>query len=135
MSEPDIIGIANDKARNIRDYAIFDPNSMNTRIIRPKIIVDQLKFKPMMFHMLQAIGPYSGSANQDPHLHLRQFLEATINFKIPGVYAFKLMLFPYSLRDRANNWLNSLKPNSIYTWNTLVGKKLQVFSSCQECKD
>ena len=33
---PNIIGIANDKDRSIRDYAIFDPETMNTRIVSPK---------------------------------------------------------------------------------------------------
>ncbi|KAI5384334.1 hypothetical protein KIW84_071373 [Lathyrus oleraceus] len=81
----DIIGIANDRARNIRDYVVFDPNAMNTRIIKPKIIVAQFEFKPMIFQMLQAIGQYSSSANDDPHLYLRQFLEVASNFKIPDI--------------------------------------------------
>ena len=46
---PNIIGIANDRARNIRNYAIFDPETMNTGIVRPKITVNHFKFKPMMF--------------------------------------------------------------------------------------
>jgi carbamoylphosphate synthase large subunit len=28
LAEPDIIGIANDRARNMRDYAVFDPNAI-----------------------------------------------------------------------------------------------------------
>ncbi|KAI5446299.1 hypothetical protein KIW84_014225 [Lathyrus oleraceus] len=39
----------------------------------------------MMFQMLQVIGQYSGAANEDPHLHLRQFLELESNFNIPGI--------------------------------------------------
>ncbi|MCI31263.1 hypothetical protein A2U01_0052475, partial [Trifolium medium] len=53
MAEPDIIGIANDKERSIRDYAVFDPNAMNTGIVRPEITAAQFEFKPMMFQMLQ----------------------------------------------------------------------------------
>ena len=34
---PNIIGIANDRDRSIRDYAIFHPETMNTRFVRPKI--------------------------------------------------------------------------------------------------
>ncbi|MCI41680.1 retrotransposon gag protein, partial [Trifolium medium] len=68
MPEPDIIGIANDRGRSIRDYAVFVPN-----------------------------------ATED---------------------AFRLRLFPYSLRDRAKSWLNSLEPNSIATWNALAEKFL-----------
>lgn len=35
MSDNDIIGIANDRERNIRYYVIFDPNAINIVIIRP----------------------------------------------------------------------------------------------------
>lgn len=34
MEDNDIIGIANDIAHNIRDYVVFDPNSMNKGIIK-----------------------------------------------------------------------------------------------------
>ncbi|MCI57615.1 hypothetical protein A2U01_0078866, partial [Trifolium medium] len=60
MAEPDIIGIANDRGRSIRDYAVFDPNVMNTRIVRPEITAAQFEFKPMMFQMLQTVGQFSG---------------------------------------------------------------------------
>lgn len=73
--------------------------------------------------MLQAIGKYSCAANEDPYLHLRQFLEVESNFKILGISddTFRLRLFPYSLRDRTKSWLNYLEPNSIATWNALAG--------------
>lgn len=71
MAESDIIGIANDMERNIREYAVFNPNAMNTWIIIPEIIVAQFEFKPMMFQMLQVIGQYSSSTNENPHLHQR----------------------------------------------------------------
>ncbi|KAI5427241.1 hypothetical protein KIW84_032592 [Lathyrus oleraceus] len=52
----------------------------------------------MMFQMLQAIGQYSGFANDGPQLHLRKFLEVTSNFNIPSISddAFKLRLVPSS---------------------------------------
>jgi hypothetical protein len=56
---PDVIGIANDRTRNIRDYVVFDPNAMNTKIVRPEITAAQFEFKPMMFQMLQTIGQFS----------------------------------------------------------------------------
>jgi len=126
MVDNDIIGIANDRARSIRDYAVFDPATMSNGIVLPEITAAQFEFKPMMFQMLQTTGQYAGSPNEDPHLHLRQFLDVASNFKIPGVTddAFRLRLFPYSLRDRAKSWLNSLEPRSITTWNDLAEKFL-----------
>lgn len=80
----------------------------------------------MMFQMLQTVGQFSGLPHEDPHLHLKQFLEVANNFKIPGVSddAFRLRLFPYSLKDRAKVWLNSLEPNSVTSWNGLAEKFL-----------
>ncbi|MCH87150.1 hypothetical protein A2U01_0008016 [Trifolium medium] len=92
----------------------------------PEITAPQFEFKPIMFQMLQVVGQFSGTATEDPHLHLRQFMEVASNFKNPGITqeAFRLRLFPYSLRDRAKSWLNSLEPNSISTWNALAEKFL-----------
>ncbi|KAL5576436.1 hypothetical protein UlMin_018135 [Ulmus minor] len=121
-----IIGIANDRDRSIRDYAIFDPETMNTGIVRPEITANHFEFKPMMFQMLQTVGQFSGLPHEDPHLHLKQFLEVASNFKIPRISddAFRLRLFPYSLKDRAKVWLNSLEPNSVTSWNGLAEKFL-----------
>ena len=123
---PNIIGIANDRARHIRDYAIFDPETMNIGIFRPEITANHFEFKPMMFQMLQTVGQFNRLPHEDPHLHLKQFLEIASNFKIPGVTddAFRLRLFPYSLKDRARAWLNSLEPNSLNSWNELAEKFL-----------
>ena len=123
---PNIIGIANDRNRSIRDYAIFDPETMNTGIVSPKITANHFEFKPMMLQMLQTVGQFSGLPHEDPHLHLKQFLEVASNFKIPGVTddTFRLRLFPYSLKDRAKAWLNSLEPNSVDSWNGLADKFL-----------
>ena len=49
VQSPNIIGIANDRDRYIEDYAIFDPETMNTGIVRPEITVNHFEFKLMMF--------------------------------------------------------------------------------------
>jgi hypothetical protein len=56
---------------------------MNTGIIRPEIIFAQFEFNSMMFQILQTIGQFISTTDK-PHLHLRQFLEMTSNFKIFG---------------------------------------------------
>ena len=66
-----IIGIANDRDRSIREYAIFDPKTLNTGIVRPEITANHFEFKPMMFQMLQTVGKFSGLPHEDPHLHLK----------------------------------------------------------------
>ena len=70
-----------------------------------------------MFQMLQTVGQFNGLSNEDPHLYLKLFLEVSDAFKIAGATqnALRLRLFPYSLRDRARAWLNSLPSDSITT--------------------
>ncbi|KAL5574219.1 hypothetical protein UlMin_023816 [Ulmus minor] len=82
-----------------------------------------------MFQMLQTAGQFSGLPTEDPHLHLRLFMEVADAFKINGVTddILKLKLFPYSLRDRARAWLNSLPSDSITTWNDLAEKFLMKY--------
>jgi len=79
-----------------------------------------------MFQMLQTVGQFSGMVTDDPHMHLRLFIEVCEAFKAPGVIeeALRLKLFPYSLRDRARAWLNSLPPDSVANWNDLAEKFL-----------
>ncbi|KAH9680360.1 hypothetical protein KPL71_026519 [Citrus sinensis] len=76
--------------------------------------------------MLQTVGQFNGLPSEDPHLHLKLFLEVSDAFKIAGASqeALRLRLFSFSLRDRARAWLNSLPPDSITTWSDLANKFL-----------
>ncbi|KAM6580969.1 uncharacterized protein LOC115695250 [Cannabis sativa] len=79
--------------------------------------------------MLQTVGQFGGSPTEDPHLHIRSFLEVSDSFKLQGVSeeALRLKLFPFSLRDRARAWLNTLSPDSVANWNDLVEKFLRKY--------
>ena len=57
----------------------------------------------------------------DPNLHLSLFVQYADTVKANGVNpeAIRLRLFPFSLRDRARAWLQSLPSNSITTWDEL----------------
>ncbi|XP_073136930.1 uncharacterized protein [Henckelia pumila] len=69
---------------------------------------------------------FNGSATADPHLHLCTFLEMTDTVKMNGVSEdiICLHLFPFSLRDKARSWLQSLPLGSITTWEdmTVLGR-------------
>ena len=82
-----------------------------------------------MFQMLQIVGQFNGLLFEDHHLLFKLFLEISDAFKIAGATkdALRLRLFPYSLRDRARVWLNSLPSDSITTWNELADKFLMKY--------
>ncbi|KAK8690124.1 hypothetical protein V6N13_088825 [Hibiscus sabdariffa] len=83
-----------------------------------------------MFNMLNTLGQFGGSPAENVRQHLKSFLEICNSFKIYGVSndVLKLKLFPYSLRDKAKEWLNNLPPGSFQSWTELCRSFLAKFS-------
>ncbi|XP_062086098.1 uncharacterized protein LOC133792198 [Humulus lupulus] len=81
---------------------------------------------PLRDYVLPTVTGFWGLPNEDPNLHITNFLELCDTFKMNGVSndAIRLRLFPFSLRDRAKRWLISLQANSILTWEDLAKKIL-----------
>ena len=54
-------------------------------------------------------------------MHLRKLLAKCNAIKLNGVSTdvIHLHLFPFSLKDRANDWLQNEEPNSFTTWEVL----------------
>ena len=124
-----IIYMANDRDRAIIDYVVLTPQVVHPGIVRPEVEAANFELKPMMFQMFQTVGQFSGLPTEDPHLYFKLFLEVSDTFKIAGATqdALRLKLSPYSLRDRARAWLNSLPSDSIITWNELTDKFLMKY--------
>ncbi|KAJ9541005.1 hypothetical protein OSB04_027511 [Centaurea solstitialis] len=125
---PDIITLANSKDGCIMDYAMPAYELLNASIVRPEINT-HFELKPVMFNMLQSSGQFGGLPSEDPHLHLKTFMEIADSFHLVTISddALRLKLFPFSLRDRARAWYDSLEPNSIATWNEMAEKFLKKY--------
>ena len=123
--------IDDDRDQCIRQYVVPFFSELNPGIKRPDIGATQFELKLVMFQMLQTVGQFSGTPTEDPHLHLRLFMEVSDSFKIASVTkdALRLKLFPYSLRDRTRLWLNLLPPSSISTWQELA-ERFWLSTSC-----
>ena len=67
--------------------------------------------------MISLLHNFHGLDSKSPYLHLKEFDEvcATFDDQTCTNEIVKLKLFPFSLKDKAKNWLNSLKPRSIGT--------------------
>lgn len=70
---------------------------------------------------------FGGSALEDPHEHIRTFLEYCNTLKQNGVPpdAIRLSLFPFYLRDGARLWLHSLPADLTDTSKHLLQAFLQ----------
>ncbi|VVA40074.1 PREDICTED: LOW QUALITY PROTEIN, partial [Prunus dulcis] len=44
----------------------------------------------------------------------------------------RMRVFPYTLKDKAKYWLNSLKPGSLMTWGAIQKKFLEKYFSTQK---
>ncbi|KAJ9565994.1 LOW QUALITY PROTEIN: hypothetical protein OSB04_001960 [Centaurea solstitialis] len=121
-AEQHIFRLANSKDNSMMDYAIPIVHQLQTGIRDPTCNVPHFELKTVMFQMLQNNGQFAGLSKEDPHAHLRSFLEIAGLFRLRGISddALKLKLFPFSLSHHARAWYYSLKPNSIFTWDQMA---------------
>ncbi|KAL5574228.1 hypothetical protein UlMin_023825 [Ulmus minor] len=110
--------------RALKDYSI--PNVSISSIQRPPIQANNFEIKPAIIQMIQNSVQFGGLPNDDPNLHIANFLEICDTFKHNGVTddAVRLRLFPFSLNSKAKAWLISLPPGTITTWEGLVSSFL-----------
>jgi len=118
----------NNQRRALRDY--FKPvvNDNYSGIQRRAINANNFELKPALINMVQQ-NQYGGLSHEDPNVHLGTFLEICDTVKMNGVSedAIRLRLFPFSLRDRARGWLQSVQSRSINTWEDLAQRFLIKF--------
>jgi hypothetical protein len=105
----------------LRDLWIPSHQNAATNVIQPPIQANNFEIKPALNTMLQQ-SRFGGSALEDPHDHIMQFLEYCNTMKVNGVPAqsIRLQLFPFSLRDSAKVWLNTLPAHQKDTWEHLL---------------
>ncbi|XP_038687522.1 uncharacterized protein LOC119986903 [Tripterygium wilfordii] len=91
------------------------------------------KFELKIQH-IQMLNMFRGDDNNDPYLHVKEFFDLCSTFHYIGISdeQVRLRLFPFSLKDKAKAWLNSLPPRSINTWDELVKKFLLKFFPAQK---
>nr|GEZ64986.1 reverse transcriptase domain-containing protein [Tanacetum cinerariifolium] len=85
-------------------------------IVIPEILAENFEIKTNLLQLVQA-NKFHGRENDNPHTHISNFKRMTATLKYMDVPndAIKLMLFPYSLEDRARTWYEKEPPNSILT--------------------
>ncbi|GJZ33123.1 reverse transcriptase domain-containing protein [Tanacetum coccineum] len=64
---------------------------------------------------------FDGYLRADPHDHIREFLAICNMFRYGKTQseAVKLLIFPYSLSDKAKTWFNELNEESIISWEQM----------------
>ena len=90
-------------------------------IRHPTVDASNCELKPALITMVQQ-HQFTGHPIEDPNEHWGKFLRMANTVKLNGVRpeVIKLHLFPFSLRDIAATWYESLPYGSIDTWEELV---------------
>ena len=104
----------------LEEFAL-PPTVVQMAIRRPPIQENNFELKSVTLQMLQNIL-FHGLPNENPNMHLTNFIEVCDTVKYNGVAeeALRMRLYPLSLADRAKHWLTSQPPDSITSWNNLV---------------
>nr|GEX71572.1 reverse transcriptase domain-containing protein [Tanacetum cinerariifolium] len=97
-------------------------------IVIPEILAENFEIKMNLLQLVQA-NKFHGRENDNPYTHISNFkrMIATLKYRDVSNDAIKLMLFLYSLEDRARIWYEKEPPNSILTWDDLVNKFVNQF--------
>ncbi|KAF5477447.1 hypothetical protein F2P56_004087 [Juglans regia] len=114
--------------RTLKDYVRPVVNDNYSGIRRQTINANNFELKPALISMVQQ-AQFSRSPLDDPNIHLAMFLLICDTVKINGVTGdtIRLRLFPFSLRDKARGWLQSLQLGSITSWQDMAEKFLAKF--------
>ena len=72
---------------------------------------------------------FHGMESENPYAHIKEFEDVCNTFQEGGasIDLMRLKLFPFTLKDKAKIWLNSLRPRSIRTWTDLQAEFLKKF--------
>ena len=109
-----VVGIQNDR-RTLMEYAQLSIDGTASCIRKPLVWANNFELKPSYVSIIQNSIQFHRLPSEEPNLHIAYFLDICDMFRVNGVPddAIRLRLFPFSLKDRAREWLNSLPAGSI----------------------
>jgi hypothetical protein len=100
---------------------LFAPTAVSSHscIVLPLTNATHYDLKP---HVIQMLPSFYGLEHENPYSHVKTFrsITATTKFQNFSKESVNLRLFPFSLHDRAIEWLDSMAPGSITSWEELL---------------
>ena len=105
----------NNAKRMLGDYTTptfkFDGRSISI----PAIGANNFELKPQLVALMQQNCKFYGLPSEDPYQFLTEFLQIYETVKTNGVdpEVYRLMLFPFAVRDRVRIWLDSQPKDSL----------------------
>jgi hypothetical protein len=117
-------------------WELFTPTAISSHscIVLPPTNATHYDLKP---HVIQMLPSFCGLDHENPYSHVKKFrsITATTKFQNFSKESVNLRLFPFSLQDRATEWLDSLAPGSITSWEELLKQFYQEFFPMSRVND
>ena len=109
------------RQRTIKDFWRPVIRNEYSAVRQPTIDAKNFELKSALITMVQQYQ-CTGHPSEDPNEHTGRFLRMANTVKLNGVRPemIKLKLFPFSLRDVAATWFESLPYGSVNYWEELV---------------
>jgi hypothetical protein len=100
---------------------LFAPTAVNSHscIVLPPTNATHYDLKS---HVIQMLPSFYGLDHENPYSHVKKFINicATTEFQNFSEESIHLRLFPFSVHDRAEEWLDSNTPGSITSWEEFL---------------
>ena len=136
MTDKGLEGIANQEcsAEILKEHDTMENlwnsfiHNIYSAIKPPAITANDFELKPALITMVQQ-NQFAGHSTENPNEHLGRFLRIANSIKLNGVKpeVIQLQLFPFSLRDMAITWFDSLPQESVNNWEELVRAYFNTF--------
>ena len=83
----------------------------------------------MKSEMIRLLPMYQGVDSENPYSFMRDFEDVCSAFLSTGspFHIICMVLFPFTLKEKAKIWFHSLAPNSIFTWEDMRNEFLNKF--------
>ncbi|KAL4343421.1 hypothetical protein AHAS_Ahas11G0076700 [Arachis hypogaea] len=118
-----------EQRRVLGSYSAPTADLYGKSIVVPPITANNFELKPQLVTLVQQNCQYHGLSHEDTNQFISDFLQICDTVKTNGVNpeVYRLMLFPFALRDKAKLWLDSQPKESLNTWEKVVTEFLTKF--------
>ncbi|XP_022883158.1 uncharacterized protein LOC111399906 [Olea europaea var. sylvestris] len=110
----------------VGDYVNPIPAPVQPVVVYPPFGQPNFHLRPDVINLFQNHQDirFFGKATENPHEHISAFLMLCEMISHEGISAdaFRMRLFPHTLKDSAREWFLCLPPGSIQSWNDMVQK-------------
>ncbi|RVW36105.1 hypothetical protein CK203_079654 [Vitis vinifera] len=114
---------------NLNEFRSMRDRMHPPRMSAPSCIVPPTKQLVIRPYLVPLLPTFHGMESENSYAHIKEFEDVCNTFQEGGasIDLMRLKLFPFTLKDKAKIWLNSLRPRSIRSWTDLQAEFLKKF--------